>query len=228
MKTAGYERSASLPPRLHADGADRRRRVLLASIDAAGQPRTRGRIDVHHHCRTPAQGAGRAPGADWSPQKSIEQMDKFGIATSLISATVPAEPFYDGTEKSRTVARSVNDFIAKWIGDTSFTPVLDELNRRRAFVYTHGAAPGCCGGSFVPGVPEITVEYNTDVSRAIVSLLTSGTADRTPNVGVSAFAWRGHDYGSRGPDPRRRGERRATRRDSGRQPAPVPSAALLL
>jgi len=70
----------------------------------------------------------------------------------------------------------------KWIGDTSFTPVLDELNRRRAFVYTHGAAPGCCGGSFVPGVPEITVEYNTDVSRAIVSLLTSGAADRTPNV----------------------------------------------
>jgi 6-methylsalicylate decarboxylase len=70
----------------------------------------------------------------------------------------------------------------KWIGDSSFTPVLDELNRRKAFVYTHGAAPGCCGGSFVPGVPEITVEYNTDVSRAIVSLLTSGTADRTPNV----------------------------------------------
>ena len=70
----------------------------------------------------------------------------------------------------------------KWIGDSAFTPLLDELNRRKAFVYTHGAAPGCCGGSFVPGVPEITVEYNTDVSRAIVSLLTSGTADRTPNV----------------------------------------------
>jgi len=70
----------------------------------------------------------------------------------------------------------------KWIGDSSFRPVLDELNRRKAFVYTHGAAPGCCGGSFVPGVPEITVEYNTDVSRAIVSLLSSGTADRTPNI----------------------------------------------
>jgi hypothetical protein len=155
-------------------------------------------------------------------------MDKLGIATSLISATVPAEPFYDGTEKSRTVARSVNDFIAKWIGDTPFTPVLDELNRRSAFVYTHGAAPGCCGGSFVPGMPEITVEYNTDVSRAIVSLLTSGTADRTPNVayvlshgGGTITALAGRILGGEASAER-------LRRDSGRQLAPVPSAALLL
>jgi len=92
--------------------------ALLPAVNAAGQDRRPGRIDVHHHCRTAIQGgAGRGPGADWSPGKSIEQMDKFGIATSIISATVPAEPFYDGTEKSRTVARGVNDFIAKMIVD---------------------------------------------------------------------------------------------------------------
>src|ERR1041385_5666873 len=76
---------------------------LLARGHASGQGRRQGRIDVHHHCRTAIQGGGgRGPGADWSPAKSIEQMEKFGIATSIISATVPAEPFYDGTEKSRT------------------------------------------------------------------------------------------------------------------------------
>src|SRR5690349_11921213 len=81
--------------------------ALLSSMDAVGQPRAQGRIDVHHHCRTSAQGAaGRGPGGNWSPQQSIEQMDRFGIATSLISATVPAEPLYDGTEKSRAVARN--------------------------------------------------------------------------------------------------------------------------
>jgi predicted TIM-barrel fold metal-dependent hydrolase len=31
-------------------------------------------------------------------------------------------------------------------------------------------------------VPETTIEYNTDVSRAIVSLITSGAADRTPRI----------------------------------------------
>ena len=92
--------------------------ALLPAVNAAGQDRRQGRIDVHHHCRTAVQGgAGRGPGSDWSPDKSIEQMDKFGIATSIISATVPAEPFYDGTEKSRTVARGVNDFIAKMMVD---------------------------------------------------------------------------------------------------------------
>ncbi len=76
--------------------------ALLPAVDAGGQDRRQGRIDVHHQCRTAVQGgAGRGPGSDWSPEKSIEQMDKFGIATSIISATVPAEPFYDGTEKSQ-------------------------------------------------------------------------------------------------------------------------------
>jgi predicted TIM-barrel fold metal-dependent hydrolase len=70
----------------------------------------------------------------------------------------------------------------RWLGDPAFAPVLAELDRRRAVVYTHGSAPGCCGGSFVPGVPETTIEYNTDVSRAIINLITSGSADRTPNI----------------------------------------------
>src|SRR4029450_7720766 len=78
--------------------------ALLPAVNAAGQDRRQGRIGVPHQRRTAVQGgAGRGPGSDWSPEKSIEQMDKFGIATSIISATVPAEPFYDGPEKSRTV-----------------------------------------------------------------------------------------------------------------------------
>ena len=70
----------------------------------------------------------------------------------------------------------------QWLADAKFRPVLDELNRRSAVVYTHGSAPGCCGGDFVPGVVETTIEYNTDVSRAIISLIVSGAADRTPNI----------------------------------------------
>jgi len=35
---------------------------------------------------------------------------------------------------------------------------------------------------FVPGVNETTIEYNTDVSRTIISLISSGTANRTPDI----------------------------------------------
>ncbi len=74
-----------------------------------------GRIDVHHHCRTDIQGGGRGgPGADWTPAKSLEQMEKFGISTAMISATVPADPFYDGTEKSRSIARGVPLIRLRW------------------------------------------------------------------------------------------------------------------
>lgn len=70
----------------------------------------------------------------------------------------------------------------RWLSDKEFTPVLDELNRRKAVIYTHGSAPGCCGGNFVPGIGETTIEYNSDVSRTIISLISSGSANRTPDV----------------------------------------------
>jgi 6-methylsalicylate decarboxylase len=70
----------------------------------------------------------------------------------------------------------------KWLGDPQFRPVLQELNRRNAAIFTHGAAPSCCGGNWGPGVGETTIEYNTDVSRTIISLIQSGAANETPNI----------------------------------------------
>jgi predicted TIM-barrel fold metal-dependent hydrolase len=89
---------------------------VIAQGTRGGRSRT-GRVDVHHHSRTNIQGVGGGRGGDWSPARSIEQMDKFGIATAIVSATVPADPFYDGTEKSRSVARRVNEYSAKMAQD---------------------------------------------------------------------------------------------------------------
>jgi 6-methylsalicylate decarboxylase len=69
----------------------------------------------------------------------------------------------------------------KWLGDPAFAPVMDELNRRKAVVYTHPTDPSCCR-NLIAGVPEPVIEYGTDTTRTIASLLFTGTASRCPNI----------------------------------------------
>jgi 6-methylsalicylate decarboxylase len=74
-----------------------------------------GRIDVHHHFQTPALTGG--PDRDWTPARSLEQMDKHGIATALLSH--PGDGgLFDGDEKARALAREVNDIGAKIVSDS--------------------------------------------------------------------------------------------------------------
>jgi 6-methylsalicylate decarboxylase len=103
-----------------------------------------GAIDVHHHHQPPglggrggtggrggagAGGAGGGPAAaanagggrggrtQWTPEYSIEQMDKFGIATSILSMTQMGDILYDGTEKGRSAVRTGNEYGAKMMHD---------------------------------------------------------------------------------------------------------------
>src|SRR6266700_7086406 len=75
--------------------------TMLPSGLIAQAPRAAGgtnprRIDVHHHFQTPF--AGNAGLTWWTPDKSLEQMDKFGIATAMMSH--PGDGgLFDGTEK---------------------------------------------------------------------------------------------------------------------------------
>ena len=70
---------------------------------------------------------------------------------------------------------------AKWLGDPSMDPVLAELNRRKAVVYTHPAANACCV-NLVPGIPDPIIEYGTDTTRAIATLVFSGASQRFPDI----------------------------------------------
>jgi predicted TIM-barrel fold metal-dependent hydrolase len=69
----------------------------------------------------------------------------------------------------------------KYLGDPAFAPVMDELNRRKAVVYVHPTQPACCAG-LVKGVTVSTIEYATDSTRTIASVLFSGTAARCPDI----------------------------------------------
>ncbi len=93
----------------------------------SGGPRI---IDTHHHIYPPKY---VAPNLDrllrdsaalpasaytsWTPQHSIEQMDKAGIATSIVSMTTPGVWFDDGKDSARTRARICNEFGAQMIKD---------------------------------------------------------------------------------------------------------------
>ena len=75
----------------------------------------------------------------------------------------------------------------KYLGDPAFVPVFEELNRRKAVVYTHPIIPLCCAG-LIKGVSNGTIEFATDTTRTIASLIfgAGGTAFRCPDI---KFVW---------------------------------------
>jgi predicted TIM-barrel fold metal-dependent hydrolase len=81
------------------------------------------RIDVHHHISPPSwlEAVKKAkldnpPMADWSAQKSLEDMDKAGIATAITSPTTPQIEFL-GKEDAAAICRSSNEYAKKLMGD---------------------------------------------------------------------------------------------------------------
>jgi 6-methylsalicylate decarboxylase len=200
---------------------------------AGGNPR---RIDIHHHLVPPNYVAelpklikGENPPRGWSPAKSIEEMDRNGIATSITSLMQPQVWFGD-VQLGRRLARESNDYAAtlvrdypgrygifatlplpdtegslkeieyaldvlkadgfglmtsyagKYLGDPAFWPVWEELNRRQAVVYNHPLSVECCRNPIPQYMPNSGIEYATDTSRAIASLLFSGAAARFPDI----------------------------------------------
>lgn len=90
----------------------------LAQIAPVTKPH---RIDVHHHFSPPkwiAEVKGRdllqRANADWTPARSIEDMDQAGTAASAISITNPGLWFGD-REATRRIARECNDYGAKLV-----------------------------------------------------------------------------------------------------------------
>jgi predicted TIM-barrel fold metal-dependent hydrolase len=75
----------------------------------------------------------------------------------------------------------LTNYDGKYPGDPAFAPVYDELNRRKAIVYSHPAAVDCCV-NMMPGVPMAILEFMFDNTRAIVSLLMNGTFARCPDI----------------------------------------------
>ena len=102
--------------------------AILPEFGFAGQtgsaaPARPFRIDTHHHFSVPkliaestAKGITQTGLQDWTPEKSLDQMDKGSVATSILSISDPGVWFGDNTA-ARALARECNDYAAKIIKD---------------------------------------------------------------------------------------------------------------
>ena len=102
--------------------------TIAASRDRAPQtpPRAAGsanprRIDMHHHFAPPAWVAevrGRPllqpANTRWTPEQSIEDMDRGGVAAAVVSITNPGIWFGDAGQ-TRRLARACNDYGASLV-----------------------------------------------------------------------------------------------------------------
>jgi len=213
MIKPGFSRSCVCCPPVLPERAASRRNFLAGGIAALGLGVAPARvfaqaapppgiIDVHHHISPPAynqeliaRGINEPLLQRWSVQKSLDDMDKAGVATAVTSITTPGVWFGDN-HAARRLARKCNDYAAtlardhpgrfgvfaslplpdtegslqeigyafdalrvdgvglmtsygdKWLGDPAFDPVMEELNRRKAVVYTHPTR-----GRMLPGHP---------------------------------------------------------------------------
>jgi 6-methylsalicylate decarboxylase len=197
-------------------------------------------IDTHHHIYPPRyttanlqriiDDSGALPGTaytNWSPRLALEQMDKAGVRSAVVSMTSPGI-WWDNGEQGRVWARDCNEFGAqmgrdfpgrfgmfaaiplpdtegsmreiayaldtlkldgiglltsyagKPLGDPSFAPVFDELNRRKVVLFVHPTM-SCCGMN-IPGVNPPAIDFSTDTTRTLTSLAYGGTFARCPDI----------------------------------------------
>jgi 6-methylsalicylate decarboxylase len=81
------------------------------------------RIDVHHHISPPGYIAELDPKGiltretrDWTPQQSIDEMDRGGVQVALTSITTPGLWFGD-VAATKKLTRLCNDYAAKLVSD---------------------------------------------------------------------------------------------------------------
>ncbi len=67
-----------------------------------------------------------------------------------------------------------------YLGDPAWDPVFDELERRGAHVFVHPIQPAT--PSPLPEVPVWVQEFPFDTTRAVTSLIYSGTLERCPSI----------------------------------------------
>ncbi|MCB1739793.1 MAG: amidohydrolase [Gammaproteobacteria bacterium] len=108
---------------------------------------------------------------------------RFGVFASLPLPDVPAslaEIDHALDEIGADGIGLLTRYGDRYPGDPAFAAVFDALDARAAVVYFHPTDAPC--GDCQPEIPAATLDFPFDTTRAVVSLLFSGTFTRCPNI----------------------------------------------
>jgi predicted TIM-barrel fold metal-dependent hydrolase len=70
-----------------------------------------------------------------------------------------------------------------YLGDPTFTPLFDALERRQAVLFLHPTSPACFE-QIGMGFPAPLLEFPFDTARTVISLIFSGVLKTRPNIRV--------------------------------------------
>jgi predicted TIM-barrel fold metal-dependent hydrolase len=117
------------------------------------------RIDVHNHGNSPgfiaaikARNTGQTALMTWTPAKALEDMDRDGVATAIMSTSEPSVYFGDAAA-ARALARECNEYFARLVSDhaTRFgmfatlpLPDVDGALREIEYAFDTLKADGAC------------------------------------------------------------------------------------
>jgi 6-methylsalicylate decarboxylase len=121
---------------------------------------------------------------EYQARMVADHKGRFGMFTTLplpdIDNTLAEIAYGLDTLKAQSVGL-MTSYGTKYLGDPAFTPVMQELNRRKAAVFVHPLQPACCT-NVVAAVPDVVVEYGTETSRTVASLLMNHTTIKFPDI----------------------------------------------
>ena len=121
---------------------------------------------------------------DYGAEMTRDHKGRFGLFATLsmldADATLKEIEYAFDTLHADGVGLQTN-YGDKWLGNEFYAPVFEELNRRKAVVYVHPLVANCCGQLGVGAFPAV-IEVPHDTTRAVTSLLLSGTLARLRDI----------------------------------------------
>jgi 6-methylsalicylate decarboxylase len=121
---------------------------------------------------------------EYATKLRSDSKGRFGVFLALplpdVDGTLAEIAYGLDTLKADGIAM-LTSYGTSWLGDPRFATVFEELNRRKAIVYTHPTSAACCR-NLVPDVADTIVEFGTDTTRTIADLVFSGAANKYRDI----------------------------------------------